>query len=306
MSRILVIGSLNIDIVQQVPRLPLLGETLAATSLQVFNGGKGNNQAAAAALLGQNVAIGGMVGADEFGKRLKDRLHSMGVDVGMVKQSSQPTGTAMILVLPDGENVIVISKGANDLVDVESAQTWVENLDEGDFLLCQLETPVDAVRAAFVRARHRAATTILDPAPMQPLPPELLRATTIITPNQDEAARLLGRTGAIEELNDARDAASAIHQMGPETVIIKLDKLGCVMADGRHVSHFPALPVRAVDTTAAGDCFNGALAVALAEGLAMTDAVRFANAAAALSVTRAGAVDSMPSRAALDLFRNRH
>ena len=302
MSRVRVLGSLNIDLVQQVPRLPRLGETLTAIHFQTFAGGKGNNQAAASALLGARTEMAGMVGNDPFGARLRSELSALGADVSRVREWAGPSGTATILVMPDGENAIVIAAGANAEVDVSSAVAAVSDLSPGDFLLCQLEIPLVSVGASMSVAKGRGATTILDPAPAQLLSPVMLQTVTILTPNQTEAALLLGHPHPLETVEEAQQAANALRALGPDTVIIKLGTQGCFIANSTHHRHVHGFPVKALDTTAAGDCFNGALAVALSEGASLENAARFANAAAALSVTKPGAVPSMPSRDAVNQF----
>ncbi len=221
MSRIRVLGSLNIDLVQQVPRLPALGETLAGTDFAVLVGGKGNNQAAAACLLGGCVEMAGMIGDDLFGERLINQLLKIGVDVQRIRKSQKPSGTATILVLPDGENAIVIAAGANAEVDPAMAEASAADLRAGDFLLCQLEIPLGSVGAAMSKAKRNGATTILDPAPAQSLEPALLENIAILTPNQTEAGMLLG-AAAVESIDDARQAAQRLRDRGPGIVIIKL------------------------------------------------------------------------------------
>ena len=294
MNRILVLGSLNIDLVQHVPRLPFAGETLQGSDLQIFAGGKGANQACAAAMLGGNVDMAGKVGNDVFGQRLADELKSAGVRTDSVRRSESRSGTAVIFVLPNGENLIVISPGANADVSVDFALTAVDSLQEGDFLLCQLEVPVAAVRAAIVSAYRKNVTTILDPAPARALPDELLSSISILTPNQTEAAVLLGHSQTPQELAQAESAARDLQARGPQTVIIKMGAAGCVVQSKSSAFAVRGFQVNAVDSTGAGDTFNGALAAALARGLTIFDAVRFANAAAALSVTKPGAIASIP------------
>ncbi len=294
MRKILVLGSLNVDLVQRVARLPAPGETLHGEGLQIFAGGKGANQACAAALLGGDVAMAGKVGSDVFGDRVTAELQNAGVDTTLVQKSACASGSAMIFVLPSGENMIVISAGANGDIPVEFARKAVEHLREGDFLLCQLETPLAAVMAAVKTAHHKGVNTILDPAPACELHDDFLRCVKILTPNQTEAAMLLGAREAIQNIAQAEAAARDIQSRGPKTVIVKMGAEGCVAADGGSSFVSPGFQVDVMDTTAAGDTFNGALAVALAKGETLSDGVRFANAAAALSVTKPGAIGSIP------------
>lgn len=301
-SRIVVLGSLNIDLVQRVPRIPVAGETLNGSDLQTYAGGKGANQACAAALLGGRVAMAGMVGRDVFSDRLLAELKNAGVDTKSVGKADSSSGTAVIFVMPTGENSIVISPGANAEVTPAFALQALEDLQAGDFLLCQLETPMESVITAIKAAHRKGVSAILDPAPAHGLPEELLRATSILTPNQTEAGFLTCSTAAIETMDQAANAARQLQRRGTPVVIVKMGAGGCLVADGPQLTEVPGFAVQAVDTTAAGDTFNGALAVGLAEGMNLVEATRFANAAAALSVTKPGAIASIPSRTAVDQF----
>jgi ribokinase len=282
--------------------MPLAGETLTGGDLQTYAGGKGANQACAAALLGGQVEMAGMVGRDVFSDRLLAELKNAGVDTKSVAKTDVSSGTAVIFVMPNGENSIVISAGANGEVTIEFALQAVEELQPGDFLLSQLETPMESVVAAMKAAHKKGVTTILDPAPAHGLPEELLRATNILTPNQTEAGFLTCSTKAIETTDHAASAARQLQSRGTPVVVVKMGASGCLIADGARLTEVPGFAVQAVDTTAAGDTFNGALAVGLAEGLNLKDASRFANAAAALSVTKPGAIASMPSRSQVEQF----
>lgn len=306
MRQILVLGSLNGDLVQHVPRIPIAGETLRGGGLHTFVGGKGANQACAAALLGGNVAMAGKVGTDVFAHRLIDGLREAGVNTNLVSRSDSPTGTAVILVLPSGENSIVISPGANGDVSIDFALDALERLNAGDLLLCQLEIPLESVSTALKVARNKGVTTILDPAPACPLSNDLIASVNILTPNQTEAALLLDTKCAPETFAEAEGCARKLLERGAETVIIKLGALGCFVANSQRTFTSAGFTVQAVDTTAAGDAFNGALAVALAEGAEFPSATRFANAAAAISVTKPGAIASMPSRAVVQQFLTEH
>ena len=300
-SRIFVLGSANMDLVLAVGRLPREGETLSGGDLALHPGGKGANQACAAARLGGRVFMIGQVGSDPFGPRLVASLREAGADVSRVGVSPRPTGCACIYVLPSGENSIVISPGANATLDPQTALAALADLAEGDLLLAQLETPLETVEAAFTHAAARGATTMLDPAPARPLPASLLARVGILTPNQTEAACILG--GSSDEVRDfeqAGAAAARLIELGSHSVVMKLGELGCLWSDGKSSYRAGAFRVTPVDTTAAGDVFNGALAVALSEGAALAEALRFANAAAAISVTRPGAQTSIPDRSEVD------
>lgn len=298
---LVVVGSLNMDFVAQVDHLPAPGETVLGHSFRMIPGGKGANQAYAAGKLGGGtvlVRMAGRVGIDVFADRLKASLAGAGVDFTAVQAtSSQPTGVALIWVDRHGQNSIVVASGANHefpTVEVEALRPVFRG---ARLALFQLETPLATVEAALVLARSEGLITILDPAPAQPLPLSLLRAVDVLTPNESEALILLGRPAARVSLAEAPALAAALRERGPRTVILKLGDQGCLVADEDGARHFPAFPVEVRDTTAAGDTFNAALAVALAEGASMAQAVPLANAAAAISVTRVGTQASAPTRA---------
>ena len=297
MPRIFVLGSLNADLVVDVPRPVQPGETLTGGELTIFPGGKGGNQAAAAARLGAEAVMVGQVGRDTFGDFLLDRQRDAGVMTTGVGRCDRASGVALISVFPDGENSIVISPGANAAVTPRLVRERLAGLEAGDFLLCQLEIPLDAVEAGLRLARDRGAVTLLDPAPARPLAPELLALVDYLTPNQTEAAILLDEPGLeTGQVEQALAAASRLRASGTRNVVLKLGRLGCCgLVDGDSFAA-KGFAVEAVDTTAAGDTFNAALAVALSEGLVIGSAARFANAAAAISVTRRGAQSSAPTR----------
>jgi ribokinase len=243
------------------------------------------------------------VGCDPFGAALKTSLADAGVDISRIGTCGRATGTATISVLPDGENAIVISPGANSALDPQTALGRLAELCAGDFLLTQLEIPLETVHAALAEAKAKSAVTMLDPAPASPLLPELLRLVDYLTPNQSEAAAILGDPNrVIRDFGDAEAAGRALLDLGPRTVVMKLGSLGCLIAARDGVTPVPGYRVTAVDTTAAGDVFNGAFAVALAEGRTVAAAAAFANAAAAISVGRHGAQSSVPTRAEVDAF----
>lgn len=294
MSRILVIGSANMDLVAFSDRLPHPGETLLGT-FQSFEGGKGGNQAVAAARAGGKVAFLGRVGSDSFGARLRKSLQDDGVDTQFLQDVEGPSGVAIIMS-GGGNNMIVVAPGANQALDRDAVQA--ANFSGFQFVLAQLETPLAGVVKAAQLAREQGAVFILDPAPARPLPRELLTRIDWLTPNESEAATLLGLT----QLGNPLAAAKKLKKLGPRGVIIKLGEKGAVLLGEGEPILIPARQVEAVDTTAAGDAFNGAFAVALAEGKSAMAAVYFAMAAAAVSVTRRGAQPAMPSRPDIDAF----
>jgi ribokinase len=283
---VVVVGSLNMDFAVKTKRLPAAGETVLGSDFRMTPGGKGANQAVAAAKLGAaSVAVRmiGRVGQDLFADHLKASLAGAGVDVSAVHASrSHPTGAAMIAVDEAGQNSIVVASGANADLAAADVEAMRRVFKGASIAMFQLETPLATVAAALKLAREEGLTTILDPAPAQPLPAELLRNVDILTPNELESKHF--------ELS-----SSDTH-----TVVVKLGARGCMAYRAGESFHVPAFPVDAVDTTAAGDVFNAGLAIALAEGSPFPHALRFANAAAAISVTRPGAQISTPSRTEVD------
>jgi ribokinase len=302
---IAVTGSLNMDFVVQVDRLPAPGETALGRNFRMIPGGKGANQACAAGKLARHsqVRMVGRVGRDPFADHLKASLSAAGVDVSTVcATTDQATGIAEIWVEKSGQNSIVVAGGANaelSPADVESFHGVYEN---AAVALFQLETPLETVEAALCLSRAAGALTVLDPAPAQALPASILKLVDVLTPNESEACILLGRPPARVGFAEAREIAQALIALGPRAVIVKLGEQGCLYWDGATEIASPGFRVAPVDTTAAGDTFNAALGVALCEGQPMEQALRFANAAAAISVTRLGAQSSAPARDEVDAF----
>jgi len=303
---IVVVGSLNMDFVVSVEHLPAPGETVLGRNFQMIPGGKGANQAVAAAKLGGNslaVRMVGRLGYDVFADHLKASLSAAGVDVSAVHAAkAAATGVALISVDRDGQNSIVVASGANHELAAADVEAMRPVFRGARLALFQLETPLDTVAAALALAREEGLTTILDPAPAQPLPDGMLRQVDVLTPNESEGLRLLGRPPARVSSAEAAEMAGALRRRGPKTVIIKMGEQGCYADSGAIQAHFPGFTVKVRDTTAAGDTLNAALAVALAEGASLEHALRFANAAAAISVTRPGAQTSVPLRREVDDF----
>jgi len=305
-SALVVAGSLNMDFVVSVDHLPAPGETVLGRDFQMIPGGKGANQACAAGKLGAGsvaVRMIGRVGYDIFADHLKASLSAAGVDVAAIHAvRSQPTGVALIWVDRRGQNSIVVASGANHALAAADVESMRPVFRGASLALFQLETPLDTVSAALAVARAEGLRTMLDPAPAQPLTRALLEQVDILTPNEGEALMLLGRPAARVSVADAAELAGALRALGPRTVVLKLGDQGCWYEDEAGQRHVPAFPVEVRDTTAAGDTFNAALAVALAENQPIDGALRFANAAAAMSVTRLGAQASAPTRAEVDRF----
>jgi ribokinase len=290
---ILVFGSINMDLVARTPRLPAPGETLIGHTFFTAPGGKGANQAVACARLGAATKMIGRVGDDVFGPTLRDGLRDYGVDVSGVVTTPGPSGVAVIAVDDRAENDIIVIPGANGAVDSTDVARLESALDGATILMLQLEIPLDGVVAAARAAHRRGLTVILDPAPARPLPPELYTLTDFLTPNESEAALLVGFAASDSDESVER-AANVLLERGAMHVIIKLGSRGAYVAGAEGGRMYPAFKVEAVDTVAAGDAFNGGLAAALDQGLPFDTAIRWGLAAGALSVTKAGAQSSMP------------
>jgi ribokinase len=298
MMSIVVFGSINMDLVTRTPRLPAPGETLTAHGFVTTPGGKGANQAVACARLGATTRMVGRVGDDVFGAALRGSLGQYGVDTSFVATQPGASGIAAIAVSDAAENTILIVAGANGAVGQADIAALDDALDGAQVLLLQLEVPLAAVTGAARAARARGVTVVLDPAPAVPLPDELMRLVDIITPNETEAALLTG----IAPHDDAAvvAAAAALRARGAGTAVIKLGGRGAFVDDGQSRAFIPAFPVTPVDTVAAGDAFNGGLAVGLDAGLTLAAALRLASATGAMAVTRPGAQEAMPTRAEVD------
>lgn len=297
--RIAVVGSSNTDMIVKLDRIPRPGETILGGDFTTAAGGKGANQAVAAARAGGDVTFVARVGRDMFGDQAVAGFVRDGICVDHIGRDAEaPSGVALIFVARDGENSIAVAGGANGRLapaDVEQAAAVIAGANS---LVMQLETPLETVQAAAAIAARAWVPVILNPAPARPLPDELLAQVSILTPNETEAELLTGI--AVADEASAALAAEALLGRGVGTVILTLGSRGAFVASGSIRQLIPGFPVTPVDTTAAGDVFNGALAVALGEGRPLFEAVRFANAAAAISVTRLGAQPSAPARTEID------
>ncbi|BDG05433.1 ribokinase [Anaeromyxobacter oryzae] len=288
---VVVVGSLNMDLVVRAPRLPAPGETILGGAFATVPGGKGGNQAVAAARLGARTAMVGRVGDDAFGRALRAGLEADGIDCAAVRDlRGEATGVALIVVDDDGRNGIVVAPGANARLAPDDVPEAV--LAGASVVALQLEVPLAVVEATARRARALGRTVVLNPAPARPLPPALLADADLLVPNEIEAGMLTGV--AVDSIDRAFDAGARLREQGAHTVLVTLGERGVVLVSAEGARHFPARSVKAVDTTAAGDTFIGGLCAALARGRPLPDAIGFAQAAAAISVTRPGAQPSIP------------
>jgi ribokinase len=301
---VLVAGSLNMDLVARCDHLPREGQTIVGRGFFTAPGGKGANQAVAAARLGAPVAMVGCVGRDGFGQTLVDGLAADGIDTRFVGTSDQPTGTALITVDATGANTIVVIPGANQDCGAAAIDAAFRALSGPGILLLQHEIPDDANRHALAAARKAGWFTVLNPAPARPVPPDLLPLVDILAPNETEAASLTG--GEAGGRDAALRAAQALLDAGARAVLVTLGADGALFRDSARALHCPSVPVQAADSTGAGDAFLGALGAALAEGQTLEAALGFAAAAAALAVTRLGAQPAMGTRDELAAFIARH
>ncbi|WP_446742889.1 ribokinase [Silvibacterium acidisoli] len=294
---IVVVGSINIDLVSTTARLPKEGETIEGTGFQIHPGGKGANQAVAAARLGYPVAMIGRLGDDTFGNDLRANLEREGVDASAVATTPGSSGVANILVAANGENCIVITAGANALVTTADIDANIDLIRSAGIVLTQLEIPIATVEHLAEVCKREGVPLVLDPAPAATLSPALLSSVEWFTPNETEAAFFVEHNGTTEP----NETAQTLLNKNIRNVVLKMGPRGVFLAstDGLR-DQVPSFPVQAVDTTAAGDAFNGAFATAMMLGKSARDSALFAAAAAALSVTRAGAQPSMPSRSEVE------
>ncbi len=289
---VLVLGSLNADLVTQVDRLPAAGETVIASDFTVHPGGKGLNQAAAAARFGSSVAMLGAVGQDEYGRFLQAQLDNEGVDRSGVGEVQAPTGRAIIEVDASGRNRIIVISGANSSLDVEKVKSDLGKMNP-KVILAQLETPIEITYEVFKSAKERGIFTILNPAPFQTLSSELAPFVDLIIPNEHEARLLTGVE--IANVEDAYVAAGLLTKKGYREVIITLGDRGAILKRSNFQRHVKPFSVSAIDSTAAGDAFCGTLAACVDRGMRTSDAIRYASAAGAIATTVMGAVPSIPT-----------
>ncbi|MFQ5989681.1 MAG: ribokinase [Candidatus Methylomirabilales bacterium] len=300
MPAVIVVGSANMDFTVQVDRVPKSGETVFGRNLFTSFGGKGANQAVAARRAGADVTFVGKVGQDQHGEQIRTHLEAVGVGgTGLISDASCSTGVAFILVEPEGGNQIVVVPGCNYRLTPAEIETR-DHLFTGEILLLQLETPLETVFSALRRAKEKGMRTILNPAPATHLPQEYFPLVDLLTPNETEAATLTGVP--VEDRGTAEEAGAKLLDMGCGGVVVTMGAEGTLWVSKDGTRHVRGFSVRAVDSTAAGDAFNGALASALAEGQALEEAIPFANAAGALTTTRRGAQESLPDRPAILTF----
>ena len=291
-TKVCAVGGINIDLVTETNKVPKIGETVIGTSFATYPGGKGGNQAVAASRLGADTFIVGCLGSDLFGKELIDGLTKNGVNTDHVKiLEGETTGIATITVC-EGDNSIVLCKGANNRNSVETVSECIDEIINSDVILLQNEIPMEVNRYIMEKAENKAKI-IYNPAPYMPVPKEILKYLTVLVVNEHECSDISGKR--VETLEEAKEAALEIHSWGVKNVIITMGKMGAVYNDGDTVHEIKARKVKAVDTTAAGDTFCGAIAVCLSQ-LPISKAVQYANLAASITVTKKGAQTSIPSQ----------
>lgn len=293
---VVVVGSINMDLVARTQRIPLQGETVSGDDFQVHPGGKGANQAVAIARLGYPVRMIGRLGNDAFATQLRAHLESAGVDVAAIATSPGPSGVAVIVVSTSGENVIVVTPGANALLMPQDLDANIEILRSAGMVLAQLEVPMETVSHLARICTREGIPLMLDPAPAVQLPDGLLKQVAWLTPNETEAAFYIKQVADAPHADSSAEIAGRLIAAGAQQVVLKLGSHGSFIASASQAGvRVPSFSVKAIDTTAAGDCFNGAFAVGLMMGKTPVESARFAAAAAAVSVTRAGAQPSMPT-----------
>lgn len=300
-SKIVVVGSLNMDMVVKIDQRPQKGETVLGSEMFMSAGGKGANQAYAAALLGGDVTMVGCLGEDVFADKLKDNLANAGVDVSHIEtRKDAASGTAFISIDWEGDNSIIVAPGANNLLSVGLVQEKESLIKNAGLLIVQLETPLDAITEAVRIAKENGVPVLLDPAPAQKLPAELLAMVDYITPNETEMFILTGIE--VKDTKTAQVAAAKLLEQGVKTVVAKMGGKGVTVVNPNRTSYIEGYKVDVADTTAAGDAFAGAVGACLVEGTDIWSAAHFGNAVGALTVTRLGAQASIPTRAEVEAF----
>lgn len=301
-KKILVVGSLNIDLVTELHRMPDIGETVMGSRLHYIPGGKGANQACAVGKLGGSVTMLGCIGNDDFGNIQKEELKKSNVDVAKLKVStSHNTGTALIYINSEGNNSIVVIPGANTECDVDYLKQKDELFRESDIILLQMEIPYDTIYYAIRRAKELKKTVILNPAPApEKIPEEMLNMIDYLTPNETELQKLVNGTSL--DLESIKEAAGSLVEKGVKNVIVTLGERGALFTNAKKEVVYSVRKVTAKDTTAAGDSFIGAFAVSLAEGKSDEQAIEFANLVSSVVVTKKGAQSSIPERKTIDLL----
>ena len=296
MKNILVIGSLNMDLVINTDRMPQAGETIHGKGFAHFPGGKGANQASACARAGGNVKMLGKVGDDAYGDILLKNLSQDGVNINGIEREKISTGVAVITVF-NGENSIILDKGANGLVDRDYIDRHIDAIDWADYIIMQYEIPMETVVYVAQIVKSKGKTLIIDPAPMMDAPSELYRMADIILPNETETAQLVG------EGNDDEASVKKMYGLGCKNVIMTLGKKGSIYYNGENMINQPAYKVKAIDTTGAGDCFTGSMVAALASDKTMEEALEFASKASAIAVGRRGAQPSFPWKSEVEKWK---
>lgn len=301
MAKIVVAGSINMDVVIRVPHIPVEGETLLASSVGNYGGGKGANQAIAVGRLGGDVSMIGRLGTDEYGKTLFDNLSNSGIHMeGVEWDPDHPTGTAYINVSDKGENNIVVYSGANSRLDIAQAERNAHLLDNADYCLLQLEIPMETVEYVTSVCRSKGVKVLLNPAPAQALDPSVLKDLYMLIPNESELDLLCPEPGHLES------KAKRLYESGVENVLVTLGSKGCLLVNRDGIEFFSAVPVEAKDTTAAGDSFIGGLAVGLSQGKTVEEAIRYAAVVAGIAVSREGAQSSIPDRETVEAYIKNH
>ena len=300
MKKIIVIGSSNTDMVVRSEHLPKPGETVLGGGFMMVGGGKGANQAVAVAKMGHPVIFATAVGKDIFGDEAVERYRHLGIDTSYIAHKETPSGVALIMVDSAAQNSISVALGANNELMLEDVMPALDTIEEGDIVLLQLEIPMATVEACVSVAAAKGARVILNPAPAVKVSEQVLSKLYLITPNQTEAEILTGVE--VKDTTTARLAAEELSRAGVHKVVVTMGGDGALLYEDGKSEVIPAHKVDAVDTTAAGDVYNGALCAALAEGMSLRDALRFATKASAISVTRVGAQPSVPSREEVDNF----